>query len=149
MNIKDFAEKKGVTKQAVYKAINRSGLSAKQLTDRRGNLTKKGVNLLAKLFPDDPELTGKAFTDAELLEDDQQPDQTGSNEADQLRQTIRELEEKCQEWEKRYFALIDSHKAETEQLRHLIAREQELRFAAENKGLFKRLFAGKKPDHAE
>ena len=146
MNIKDFAEKKGITKQAVYKAINRSGMSAKLLTDKRGNLTKKGVNLLAKLFPDNPELTGKAFADAELLEDDQQPDQTGSNEADQLRQTIKELEERCQEWEKRYFALIDSQNEETRQLRELIAREQQLRLAAEHKGLFKRLFSGKKQD---
>ena len=145
MNIKEFSEKKGITKQAVYKAINRSGLSAKQLTDRKGNLTKKGVSLLAKLFPDDPELTGKAFADAELS-DDQQPEQTGSNEADQLRQRIKELEEKCRDWEIRYFSLIDSQKEETSQLRELIAREQQLRLAAEHKGLFKRLFSGKKQD---
>lgn len=148
MTIKDFAEKKGVTKQAVYKAINRSGLSARQLTDRKGNLTKKGAALLMKLFPDDPELTGKAFSDAELLEEDQQP-QASNAEQEQLRQTVKALEEKCQEWEKRYFALIESHKEETEQLRKLIAREQELRYAAEHKGFFKRLFAGKKPENAD
>ena len=59
MKIREFAEGKGLTKQAVYKALNRAGFSAKDLTDRSGNLSKKGLATLRKLFPDDqdqPEL---------------------------------------------------------------------------------------------
>ena len=36
MKIKDFAAEKQLSKQAIYKAIQRAGFSAKQLTDRNG-----------------------------------------------------------------------------------------------------------------
>ena len=53
MKIKDFAAEIGITPQAVYKAINRAGLSARALTSKSGNLTSKGLSELRKLFSGD------------------------------------------------------------------------------------------------
>ena len=141
MKIKDFAESKGLTKQAIYKAVNRAGLSARQLTDNRGNITRKGSQILSKLFPADPEQRGSPLDE---LPDQQQDDQQELISG--LRDQIRELEIRCKEWEKRYFDAVEAHKAETEQLRILISQEQQLRLAAERKGLIRRLFAGKQKD---
>lgn len=55
MNIKEFAEGKGVTRGAIYKALTRTGHTVKELTDRKGNITAKGYAILRKLYPDDQE----------------------------------------------------------------------------------------------
>lgn len=142
MKIREFAEGKGLTKQAVYKALNRAGFSAKDLTDRSGNLSKKGLATLRKLFPDDqdqPELQ---------QERPERPDQAAAQEQDQekelLRSRIKTLEDEVSDWKKRYFDLVDSSNNEREQLRILIDQEQRLRAAAENRGFLRRLFSGKK-----
>ena len=142
MKIKDFAESKGLTKQAIYKAVNRAGLSARQLTDNRGNITRKGSQILSKLFPANPEQRGSPLDE---LPDQQQDDQQ-QELISGLKDQIKELEIRCKEWEKRYFDAVEAHKAETEQLRILISQEQQLRLAAERKGLIRRLFAGKQKD---
>lgn len=133
MKIREFAEGKGLTKQAVYKALNRAGFSAKELTDRSGNLSKQGLSVLRRLFPadqDQPERPERAAPDQDQLE--------------QLRIRIRELENEVSDWQKRYFALVDSSNTEREQLRIIIDQEQKLRAAAEHRGFIRRLFSGKK-----
>ena len=130
LKIRGFADGKGLTPQAVYKAINRAGFSSKQITDKGGNITNKGFRILSKLFPSDG----------------QQPEPQELPEVETLRKQIEDLESRCKEWEKRYFDAVNAHKAETEQLRILISQEQQLRLAAERKGLFRRLFAGKQKE---
>lgn len=136
MKIKDFADKKGLTRQAVYKALNRSGYSAKKLTDRSGNLTKNGLTVLNRLFP--------SAGDQVNQEPPAPVEQDQSSIVDELRNQVEELKRKCSEWESRYFEAVNQANTETEQLRVLLQREQELRLYAERKGIFKRLFAGKK-----
>ncbi len=139
MKIKDFAEKKQLTKQAVYKALNRAGYSAKTLTDRSGNLTKKGMTVLNRLFPSDGDQADR--------QDQPEPVDQDESTVAELRNQVTELKERCKEWETRYFQAVDQAKQENEQLRILLQREQELRLYAEsNKGFFKRLFAGRKEE---
>lgn len=146
MKIKDFSAEKGLTKQAIYKAIQRAGFSTKQLTDRSGNITSKGFSVLRSLFPDpDEQQTGNQGNTAGA-DPEQQPGTAA--ELEQLRQRIAELEERCSQWEKRYFEAVETAKQEGQQLRVLLSQEQQLRLAAENKGFFKRLFAGRK-EHEE
>lgn len=142
MKIKDFSEEKGLTKQAVYKAISRAGFSAKQITDRNGNITGKGFSVLRSLFPDpeQPETGNQGKTAG--ADPEQQPGTAA--ELERLRQRIAELEESCKTWEKRYFDALENAKQEGQQLRVLLSQEQQLRLAAENKGFFRRLFAGRK-----
>ena len=136
MKIKDFADKKGLTRQAIYKALNRSGYSAKKLTDRSGNLTKKGLTVLTRLFPS---------ADDQVNQEPPEPvEQDQSSIVDELRNQVDELKRKCSEWETRYFEAVNQANTETEQLRVLLQREQELRLYAERKGIFKRLFSGRK-----
>ena len=151
MRIKDFSEEKGLTKQAVYKAIQRAGFSTKQLTDRHGNITPKGFAVLKNLFPDVPETADAAEDIPAQPEPQPQPRLQEEvdrlqEEADRLRTKVSELESRCLEWEKRYFEAVDSAKKESEQMRVLLSQEQQLRLAAENRGFFRRLFAGKKTD---
>lgn len=135
LKIKDFSEEKGLTKQAVYKAIQRAGFSTKQITDQRGNISAKGFTILHNLFPD-PEQKHDA--------EEKKHDADKSAEVEQLQKRIEELELRCKEWEKRYFEATEAAKQEGQQLRILLSQEQQLRLAAENKGFFKRLFAGRK-----
>ena len=123
MKIKDFSEEIGLTKQAVYKAINRAGFSAKQITDRNGNITGKGFSVLRSLFPDTekPETGNQGSTAGD--DPEQQPGTAA--EIEQLRQRIAELEENCKTWEKRYFDALENAKQEGQQLRVLLSQEQE------------------------
>ena len=148
MKIREFAEEKGLTKQAVYKAISRAGFSAKDLTDRSGNLSKKGMDQLKKLFPDDQE------KDQDQEQSAPQPDSKtaesqGQEQISHLSERIKALETEVAEWKQRYFDLVDSSNSEREQLRILIDQEQKLRAAAENRGFLKRLFSGKKSREGE
>ena len=141
MKIKDFADEKGLTRQAVYKAIQRAGFSTKQLTDRHGNISPKGFSILRNLFPD------MTAPEESPEEEPQQVPETKPDlqpEVDRLLRKVEELESRCMEWEKRYFDAVDHAKKESEQMRVLLSQEQQLRLAAENKHFFRRLFAGKK-----
>ena len=130
-----------MTKQAVYKAISRAGFSAKQITDRNGNITSKGFSILRSLFPE-----SESAADPETISGAGQQPAEQTAELEKLRERVRELEESCRTWEQRYFDAIESAKKESEQLRVLISQEQQLRLAAERKGLFRRLFAGKQTE---
>lgn len=142
MKIRDFAEEKGLTKQAIYKAISRAGFSARQITDRNGNITSKGFSILRTLFPDAEQ---EQQQETKSGEGQQQTEQQAA-ELERLQERIRELETSCKQWEQRYFDAVETAKQEGQQLRVLLSQEQQLRLAAERKGLFRRLFAGKKAE---
>lgn len=142
MKIRDFAEEKGLTKQAIYKAISRAGFSARQITDRNGNITSKGFSILRTLFPDAEQ---EQQQETKSGEGQQQTEQQAA-ELERLQERIRELEQSCKQWEQRYFDAVETAKQEGQQLRVLLSQEQQLRLAAERKGLFRRLFAGKKAE---
>ena len=147
MKIKEFAESRKVSNQAIYKALNRAGYSAKQITNKYGNISPQGARILKKLFPDDMQL------DPEPAAGDPQPEESAGNnsrETEHLRERIKELEQqcgewkaKCNEWEERYFDLQQSKAREAQELRGLLLQEQQLRMSVEKKGFFKRLFPGK------
>ena len=147
MKIKEFAESRKVSNQAIYKALNRAGYSAKQITNKYGNINPQGMRILKKLFPDD------LHQDPEQGAGDLQPEETAGNnskETEHLRERIRELEKqceewktKCNEWEERYFDLQQSKAREAQELRGLLLQEQQLRMSVEKRGFFKRLFPGK------
>ena len=173
MYFKDYAEAKGVTRGAIYKTLSRSGHSAKELTDRNGNITPKGYAILRKLYPDDQE------TLSELLKEPEAEDST----IDELRARLSEAErarekaEAALENETRQRELYEKLYTETkEELRQqreeqkqqreaaekerqtllekiseanrLISQQQELaRLAAMNP--IRRLFAGKKKESAD
>ena len=148
MKIKDFAAEKQLSKQAIYKAIQRAGFSAKQLTDRNGNITGKGFSVLRSLFPDpDPETDNQVEQGSSSGDRQQQPGTAA--ELERLQQRIAELEESCRKWEQRYFEALETAKQEGQQLRVLLSQEQQLRLAAENKGFFRRIFAGRKESEIE
>ena len=136
MKIRDFAAEMGITPQAVYKAINRAGFSARALTNKSGNLTSKGLSELRKLFSEDHDED----------QPDQKPDKSAQDQAEleMLRLKVDFLEHQVSQWEKRYFDLVESSNEERAQLRILIDQEQKLRAAAEHKGFIRRLFSGKK-----
>ena len=133
MKIRDFAAEIGITPQAVYKAINRAGLSARALTNKSGNLTSKGLSELRRLFSDDQEQD----------QPDQRPERADQDQ-DELRLRIKALEDEVSLWQKRYFDLVESSNEERAQLRIIIDQEQKLRAAAEHRGIIRRLFSGKK-----
>ena len=142
MKIKDFSEEKGLSTQAIYKAISRAGFSAKQITDRKGNITGKGFSILRTLFPE----TESAADPVSGSGDEQQQPDDKTAEVEQLRQRVAELEAICKQWEQRYFDAVESAKQEGQQLRILLSQEQQLRLQAEKQGFFKRLFSGKKTE---
>lgn len=133
MKIREFAAEIGITPQAVYKAINRAGLSARALTNKSGNLTSKGLSELRRLFSDDQEQD----------QPDQRPERSDQAQ-DELRLRIKALEDEVSLWQKRYFDLVQSSNEERSQLRIIIDQEQKLRAAAEHRGIIRRLFSGKK-----
>ena len=53
MKVKQFAESRGITRQAVYNAVSKNGLKISQLTDSSGNLTPEGLSKVEELFPED------------------------------------------------------------------------------------------------
>lgn len=132
MTIKEFAEGKGLTPQAVYKAIQRAGCKTKALTDKRGKLTNRGLTTLERLF------------DVGADPDEQQPTEQTEQEIELLKQRIAELEKRCAAWEQRYFETVEHSREEAQQLRTLLSQEQQLRMAVEQRGFIKRLFSGKK-----
>lgn len=86
MNIKEYAETKGLTKGAVYKAITRSGHNAGELTDRRGHITGKGLSILREIYPDEQE------PDQEPLSEPLKETRPEDSALDDLRERLREAE---------------------------------------------------------
>ena len=156
MTIKQFADKLGLTKGAVYKAIRSSSFTVDQITGRSGQITEEGRKILQILFPDQEPLS-------EPLKETQPDDSV----LDDLRDRLREAErarEKAEEslriekeqrslFEKLYNETKDelrdqriSAEKEREQYKILIRAEQGLRMKAE-RSLFQRVkvfFLGEK-----
>ena len=162
MTIKEYAEGKGLTKGAIYKAIGRSGHSAGDLTDKRGNLTAAGLRILDEIYQD---------PDQEPLSDglkDQQPEEST---IDDLRERLSEAErardraeadlqnekerrikaeEQAEKWERLYLELQDKAAHERERIlenareAHVIAAQAQE--AANKKSGFLRLFSGRKKE---
>lgn len=141
MTIKEFADGKGLTPQAVYKAVGRAGFKTRQLTDRKGKLTTGGITRLKVLFPDESATAQEAEPKAES------PELVRLREQVEALQTrCRELEQKCEDWKGRFFDAQEHSREEAQQMRQLLSQEQQLRMAAERKGFIRRLFAGKRTD---
>lgn len=156
MTIKEFAEKQGLKRGTVYKAIKDSSFTVDQITGRSGQITEEGRKILQILFPDQEPLS-------EPLKETQPDDSV----LDDLRERLREAErarEKAEEslriekeqrslFEKLYNETKDelrdqriSAEKEREQYKILIRAEQGLRMKAE-RSLFQRVkvfFLGEK-----
>lgn len=156
MTIKEFAEKQGLKRGTVYKAIKDSSFTVDQITGRSGQITEEGRKILQILFPDQEPLS-------EPLKETQPEDSV----LDDLRERLREAErarEKAEEslriekeqrslFEKLYNETKDelrdqriSAEKEREQYKILIRAEQGLRMKAE-RSLFQRVkvfFLGEK-----
>ena len=57
MTIKEFAEKQGLKRGTVYKAIKDSSFTVDQITGRSGQITEEGRKILQILFPDQEPLS--------------------------------------------------------------------------------------------
>jgi len=144
MTIKEFAEGKGLTPQAVYKAVGRAGFKTRQLTDRKGKLTTSGISALKVLFPENPD---ESATAQEAEPKAESPELVRLREQVEALQTrCRELEQQCEDWKGRFFDAQEHSREEAQQMRQLLSQEQQLRMAAERKGFIRRLFAGKRTD---
>lgn len=148
MKIKDFAVEKGLTQGAIYKAIGRAGHSAKELTDKKGNLTAKGSQILRELFPDDQEPITEPRS--EPLKEEKAEDST----IDDLRDRLRAAEERAEKWERLYLELQDraaqEREAHREELRaaHVLAAQAQETISAlsAKKNPILRLFSGRKKE---
>lgn len=57
MTIKEFAEKQGLKRGTIYKAIKDSSFTVDQITGRSGQITEEGRKILQILFPDQESLS--------------------------------------------------------------------------------------------
>ena len=145
MKIKEFADQKHLTQGAIYKAIGRAGYSARQLTDKKGNITTKGMAIINKLFADDPE------PDSEPLKEEKPEDIIIA----ELRDRLKEAKERAEKWETRYLELQTKTEQERASLldkiseaNRLLSQQQELeRLRAMNP--IKRLFSGRKKEQQQ
>lgn len=164
MKIKEYADGKGLTKGAVYKAIIRNGHSAGELTDKRGNLTAKGMQILDEIYqePDQEPLS-------EPLKETQPEDSVLEDLRDRLREAERardraeadlqnekerriRAEEQAEKWERLYLELQDSAAQERDRIREQVRAAQVLTAQAQevsknlSRNPLRRLFSGRKKD---
>jgi predicted ribosome quality control (RQC) complex YloA/Tae2 family protein len=99
VKIKQFAESRGVSRQAVYNAIKKNGLQTGQLVDSSGNLTDEGIATLDKFFPAE----------------------TVNRQADKLQNTVSQQQATID----RLSGIIDSQQKELEKLADVIRSQQE------------------------
>lgn len=145
MKVKQFADEKGISRQAVYSAISKKGYEISQLTDSAGNLTETGLATLEELFKGS----------------------SGNKRNDNLQKRIKELEKTVSEQQKtiesknktidEQSAVILSLTESVDRLSKMADREsvnvsqaQQLQLAAmlkiSREPLLKRLFSGKKEE---
>ena len=166
MNIKEFAEGKGVTRGAIYKALTRTGHTVKELTDRKGNITAKGYAILRKLYPDDQEPLSEPLNEPEAEDSTLDDLRTRLSEAERAREKAEAaLEHETQQralYEKLYTETREELRQQREtaererqtflerisEANRLISQQQELaRLASMNP--IRRLFSGKKKQSAD
>ena len=166
MDFKGFAEEKGVTRGAIYKALKRSGYGAKELTDRQGHITQKGYVILRKLYPDDQETLPELLKEPEAEDSAIDELKARLNEAERAREKAETALENETRQRDLYEKLYKETKEELRQQRdaadkerqaflekiseanRLISQQQELaRLASMNP--IRRLFSGKKKSSAD
>lgn len=151
LKLKEFASRLKLSNNALYKTIRREGYTAKELTDKRGNITPAGMKILRRMYPEDAE--------EQQQEPEQEPEQRKEadrelleKEAESLRKQLAETVERAEKWERLYLDLQDKtaeERAEMQQqqraLQVLLAQQQDI-----NRRLLmnpiKRLFSGRKKD---
>lgn len=147
MTVKEYAESKAVTTGAIYKAVSRSGHSMKELTDKKGQITGKGLSILREIYPDEQE------PDQEPLSEPLKETRPEDSALDDLRARLSEAQERAEKWERLYLELQDraaqereAAEKEREQYKILLQTEQGLRIKAE-RNIFQRVkvfFLGEK-----
>lgn len=149
MKIQEFASSKNLSNNAIYKAIRREGYTAKELTDKRGNITPAGFKILRRIYPEnaeeqqpDPEQRKEAEPGRESLE----------RELDSIRGQLAEARERAEKWEKLYLDLQDKSAQERSEMQQqikaaqvLLAQQQEINSRLLMNPI-KRLFSGKKKE---
>ena len=55
MTVRQFAESRNITRQAVYKLAEGAGRKLTEFTDKKGNLSEEGISFLESLIPDKAE----------------------------------------------------------------------------------------------
>lgn len=103
MTIKEFSEKKGLSKGTIYKAIRNSSFQLNQITNRAGHITPEGLAILNGLFPDqdnqaEPDQRGELEQLKDALEEKRL-------ECDGLREELKEKERALEKAESRRDAL--------------------------------------------
>ena len=165
MTIKEYAVSKAVTTGAIYKAVSRSGHSAKELTDRKGQITGKGLSILREIYPDEQEPDQEPLSEPlkETRPDDSALDELRKRlseakrardraEADLQNERERRIraEEQAEKWERLYLELQDKAAQERAEIwekvreAHVIAAQAQE--AANKKSIFLRLFSGRKKE---
>lgn len=156
MTIKEFAEKQGLKRGTVYKAIKDSSFTVDQITGRSGQITEEGRKILQILFPDQEPLSEplkETQPDDSVLDDLRERLSEAERAREKAEESLRIEKEQRSLFEKLYNETKDelrdqriSAEKEREQYKILIRAEQGLRMKAE-RSLFQRVkvfFLGEK-----
>ena len=164
MKIKEYAAEKGVTQGAIYKALGRNGYNAKSLTNRRGDITAAGYEILRRIYDPDAEplkdQRPEPLTEAEGSRDALRESEA-RREAETLREQLRNAEERAERaaeraerWERLYIELQEKaaqeRAANDQQLQAAhVLMSQQLAALTRKENPIKRLFSGRKKDQPE
>lgn len=84
MTVRQFAESRNVTRQAVYQLAEKSGRKLSEFTDKKGNLSEEGIAFLESLLPEKVDKPEEPVSGSE-------PEPTKESEVDRLRNENRIL----------------------------------------------------------
>lgn len=85
MTVRQFAESRNVTRQAVYQLAEKAGRKLSEFTDKKGNLSEEGISFLESLIPEKPEEPEEPVSESETQQT------TKESEVDRLRSENRLL----------------------------------------------------------
>ena len=171
LKIKEYAAEKGVTQGAIYKALGRAGYNSKSLTNRHGELTPEGLEILRLIYETAERIPSAAEQEKEAEENrasalDQLREaearrEAAEREADNLREQLRNAEERAEraaeraeKWERLYIELQEKaaqeRAASDQQLQaaHVLLSQQLAAFTRKENPI-KRLFSGRKKETEE
>jgi len=169
LKIKEYAAEKGVTQGAIYKALGRNGYNAKSLTNRRGDITAAGYEILRRIYDPDaeplkdqrPEPLTEAEGGRDALRESEARREAAEREAETLREQLRNAEERAERaaeraerWERLYIELQEKaaqeRAANDQQLQAAhVLMSQQLAALTRKENPIKRLFSGRKKDQPE
>lgn len=92
MKIKDVSEKVGLSHQAIYKRLRTRNIRAEDITDKAGNITDKGLDILKDLFPILQASETKEESPAETEEPAPPPADTDKTEVGRLHEEVARLQ---------------------------------------------------------